>query len=282
MSPLDLDKLMEVAPEAIPLPVTTVKIVKLINDPTSTAAQVAQVLETDQALTARVLRVANSAYYGLPRQVVSARDAIVLLGHNTLRSLIFTASVAGVLGRKASGYCLDTGELWRHSISVANGSRVLARINHRAIAEEAYVAGLLHDIGKIVLDQYMQEDFQQTMSFAVEQAVSFSDAECEILGIDHAAIGGVLAERWDLPPQYVAAIRHHHEPLRAKDHLAITCLVHVADMIALELGLGLGADGLLYPLVPEAFDIIGLTPERYSEVVETVGAAAGEADSLLD
>ena len=114
MASMSTEKLLEMAPEAIPLPATTLQIIKLINDPRSTAADVGGILESDQALTARVLRVANSAYYGVPRQVVSARDAVVMLGHNTLRSLIFTASVAGVLGRKATGYALGAGDLWRH------------------------------------------------------------------------------------------------------------------------------------------------------------------------
>ena len=281
MSPIDVDKLVEMAPEAIPLPATTLRIIKLINDPTSTAAEVAGVMEKDQALTARVLRVANSAYYGLPRQVSSARDAVVLLGHNTLRSLIFTASVAGVLGRKATGYSLGEGDLWKHSVNVANGSRLLSRFKHRTKAEEAYVAGLLHDIGKIVLDQYMQTEFEKTMKVAQDEGLAFSQAERKVLGVDHAQIGGLLAERWELPPQYVTAIRHHHTPLEADDDKILTSLVHVADVIAFELGLGLGADGLHYTLAPECFDIAGVTQEQYEEVIEAVGSTASEAENLF-
>lgn len=283
MSPAkDITRLVEMAPDAIPLPATTMKIIRLMNDASSTAGQVADVMETDQALTARVLRVANSAYYGLPRRVATARDAVVLLGHNTLRSLIFTASVSGILGRKATGYALGEGELWKHSMGVANGCRLIARRNHRGLAEEAYVAGLLHDIGKIVLEQFLREEFANTMEVANAKSLTFDQAEREIFGLDHAQVGGLLAERWQLPPDFVSAIRHHHSPLEAKDALVITAIVHIADLIALELGLGLGADGLRYPLVAETFAITGITPEQHAEIAAEVGATAHEAESLLN
>ncbi len=278
----DVSRLLEMAPDAVPLPVTTMKIIKLMGDDSSSMDEVARVLETDQALTVRVLRVANSAYYGLPRQVSSARDAVVLLGQNTLRSLIFTASVSGVLGRKASSYALEEGELWKHSISVAAGSRLVAQICNRSLAEEAYVAGLLHDIGKIVLDQFMKDEFEETLQLASESPVPFHEAEREVFGVDHAAIGGMLAERWELPQEYVSAIRFHHDPLEAEDGKVLASIVHVADLIAMELGLGLGADGLQYPMVGEAFELAGVTPEHYTATVEKVASMGDEAAALLN
>ena len=278
----DVNRLLEMAPDAVPLPATTMKIIKLIGDSSSSMQEVAAVMEMDQALTARVLRVANSAYYGLPRQVASARDAVVLLGQNTLRSLVFTASVSGVLGRKADGYAMEEGELWKHSISVAVASRIVAGFSHRALAEEAYVAGLLHDIGKIVLDQFMTDEFSETFEYAAANSVPFSDAEREIVGADHAHVGGLLAERWELPDNYVAAIRYHHDPLASGDMKLLTSIVHIADLIALELGLGLGADGLQYPMVARAFEIAGITPEQYAEALEKVASIGDEATALVN
>lgn len=281
MPSISTEKLIEMAPEAIPLPATTLQIIKLINDPRSTAEDVGGVLEMDQALTARVLRVANSAYYGVPRQVASARDAVVMLGHNTLRSLIFTASVAGVLGRKATGYALGSGDLWRHSINVATAARLVARVNHPEMAEEGYVAGLLLDIGKIVLDQYLQDDFGTANALATEEGISFVEAEKRVFGADHAEIGSLLAEKWNLPPLLVEAIRYHHSPLDAELSPVLTSIVHVADLVATELGIGIGSDGLQYPSVGEAFELIGVEPEDYMVIMGQVAETADEAANQL-
>lgn len=282
MPSISTEKLIEMAPEAIPLPATTLQIIKLINDPRSTAEEVGGVLELDQALTARVLRVANSAYYGVPRQVASAKDAVVMLGHNTLRSLIFTASVAGVLGRKATGYALGAGELWRHSINVASAARLVARVKHPELAEEGYVAGLLLDIGKIVLDQYLQEDFGTANALATEEGISFVEAEKRVFGADHAEIGSLLAEKWNLPPRLVEAIRYHHSPLEAELSPVLTSIVHVADLVATELGIGIGSDGLQYPSVGEAFEMIGVEPEDYMVIMGQVAETADEAANQLN
>jgi putative nucleotidyltransferase with HDIG domain len=282
MPSISTEKLIEMAPEAIPLPATTLKIIKLINDPRSTADDVGDVLEMDQALTARVLRVANSAYYGVPRQVASAKDAVVMLGHNTLRSLIFTASVAGVLGRKATGYALGEGELWRHSVNVAGAARLVARVKYPALAEEAYVAGLLLDIGKIVLDQYMQDEFETANALAIEESISFIEAEQRVFGADHAEIGGLLAEKWNLPPDLVDAIRHHHDPSSAEGAPVLAALVHVSDLVATELGIGIGSDGLQYPSVGEAFELAGIDAEEYMTIMGQVAENADEAANQLN
>ena len=282
MPSMSTEKLLEMAPEAIPLPATTLQIIKLINDPRSTAEDVGGVLETDQALTARVLRVANSAYYSVPRQVASARDGVVMLGHNTLRSLIFTASVAGVLGRKATGFALGAGELWRHSINVAGGARLVARVKHPELAEEGYVAGLLLDIGKIVLDQYLQDDFGTANTLAIEEGISFVEAERRVFGADHAEIGSLLAEKWNLPPILVEAIRFHHSPLDAEISPVLTSIVHVADLVATELGIGIGSDGLQYPSVGEAFELAGVDADDYMVIMGQVAETADEAADQLN
>ena len=269
MGPLTTDQLLELAPEAIPLPHTTVRLIQLINHPDSTVDELTAVLEQDQALSARMLRVANSAYYGLPRQVTSLHEAIVLLGRNALRGVVFTASVVGVLGRQVTGYSLGPGALWRHSISVARAARHLAE---RAAVQpdEAYVGGLLHDIGKVVLDQYMQEEFGRAMELAPAEAIAFDEAERRVFGVDHAAIGGALADHWELPPMLVDAIRCHHRPADAKVAPALTAAIHVADIVCLELGVGIGREGLQYAGEPRAFSLLSLEPEDLAKLTARV------------
>ena len=281
MSTITTDRLLELAPEAIPLPQTTVRIVQLTNQPDSSMTELAQVLEQDQALSARVLRVANSAYFGLPRQVTSIRDAVVLLGQSTLRSLVFTASVVGVLGREVAGYGLGKGALWQHSVAAARAARHLSeRVG--LDSDEAYVAGLLHDIGKIVLDQYMQDEFARALDLTTDDGIPFDQAERSVFGVDHAEIGGVLAERWELPARLVDAIRHHHRPSAAQTAPRLTAAVHVADLVCLELGLGMGREGLQYIADPKAFVLLELDEAGFSELAGVVADHLNSPDLLLD
>ena len=277
MGSITTEQLLESAPEAIPLPQTTVFLIRLLNQPESTVDDLTDVLEQDQALSARMLRVANSAYYGLPRQVTSLREAVVMLGRNTLRGLVFTASVMGVLGRQVTGYSLGQGDLWRHSISTAQAARFLAD-RAGVHPDEAYVAGLLHDIGKIVLDQYMQEEFGEAMDLTRERGVPFDEAERRVFGVDHAEIGGALAEHWDLPSMLVEAIRYHHRPLEAGVAPALTAAIHVADIVCLELGVGLGRDGLQYAGEPRAFSLLDLEMDDFAELVAHVADGLDTVD----
>jgi len=147
------------------LPEVTTEVIKLTDDPNATAQDINRVVGKDQGLTAKVLKLANSAYYGFPRRISTVTDATVMLGFQTLRSIVMAASVSDMLSREMKGYSLGSGELWRHSQATAMGARLLARQCKYPAADVAYTAGLLHDIGKVILNHYLQDANQRVVEW---------------------------------------------------------------------------------------------------------------------
>lgn len=264
---------------AMPLVVT--QVLRATRDPDSSVADVAQILGTDQGLTARVLRLANSALFGFPRRVATLTDAVVLLGFSTLRSLVLAGTAFGLLNRPVSGYSLDKGALWRHSMGAGVAARLVCqRQRLRRLTEEAFVAGVLHDMGKLVLDTYVREAFSQIIQRVEENCEPFMAAERAVLGYDHAQLGAMAAEAWALPADLCEAIRLHHEPL-ASSEPRLFHVVHVADVIALSLGMGLGSDGLNYAVDSSALETLGLSGADVEELISQMPDALTDIDTFL-
>jgi putative nucleotidyltransferase with HDIG domain len=196
--------------------------------------------------------VCNSAYFNLRRQVHSLKEALVLLGFNTLMQIMLNKSFHGVLSRPCQGYDLDTGALWRHSVSCALLTEIVSRRIQREPDSRLFTAGLLHDMGKVVLSAYVRETFEAIKVLVREQGYSFVAAEREVLGIDHAELGGLIAEKWEFPPSIIAAVRYHHTPWLSQENFSeLVGLTHLANCMALLTGIGGGADGLCYAGDPE-------------------------------
>lgn len=259
-----LQQLLDSVQDLPPLPQAAMKILHLIEDPDSTMAQLAQVLRLDEALLGRVLTWANSPFYGGLSKVHTAEQAMMRLGMSTLRQLVLTTSTINLLGRPLRGYAMIRGELWRHSIAVAAGARHVMAQHSRNMQDQAYVAGLLHDVGKLVFDAFVQQtDFWDLSEQNGDgrDGPSFDEIEADLLGMDHAQLGAEVGRRWNLPDDLVEAIAYHHEPSRASaDGKLLAAAVHVADAAALMAGLGLGIDGLDYWLDVAALEAIGWAP----------------------
>ena len=195
---LDLEKLLDNAPDAVPLNQTALQIIKGAGDPSTTASHIAAILREDQALSARVLKIANSAFYRLSRQIGSIKSAVLMLGQKTIRNLALTVTMSGAIQKPITGYGLPRGELFRHSLVVARAASEIAKETNRSIADEAYTAGLLHDIGKLVLDEHIE-----------------------------SRVGAILAEKWELPDFLADAIRSHRQaaaiPTRPPDSWLFAC-----------------------------------------------------------
>jgi putative nucleotidyltransferase with HDIG domain len=235
-----------------PLPAIIHQALQRINDPQSSAQDVVEIIQFDQGITSQVLKVCNSAYFNLRRQVHSLKEALVLVGFNTLMQILLNKSFHGVLSRPCQGYDLDTGALWRHSVSCALLTEIVARRIQREPDSRLFTAGLLHDMGKVVLSAYVRETFAAIKVLVGEQGYSFLAAEREVLGIDHAELGGLIAEKWEFPPSIIAAVRYHHTPWLSQDDFSeLVGLTHLANCMALLTGIGGGADGLYYAGDPE-------------------------------
>ncbi len=263
------------------LPQVVEQVIRVTEDPDSTVNELNDIICQDQVLTARILRLANSAYYGFPRRISTVVEAIVILGFNTIRNLALAASVYDLLNREVPGYQLGKGELWSHSIACAMAVRLLARQVRFPSPDQAFVAGLLHDIGKIVLSVYMQDAYLEIINAVKEKRIPFSEAEKDVLGFTHAEVGAKVAEKWNLPVPLVEAIAFHHEPTKTGENARLTALVHIADAVCMMMGIGLGGDGLCYPVFSEALSLLGVQQGIIEELIDRLSDLFVDKNSFL-
>jgi HD-like signal output (HDOD) protein len=249
-----------------PMPQTVIKAREIMKNPDSSFDHLAAVLSIDQAIAAKVLKLANSAYYGFMGKVSSIQHASVMLGYKTLEQLITVAGTSNLLGKQMEGYEQDAGDLWQHSLGVAFGSKIIANKKHPALADDAFAAGLIHDAGKLALDPHISERKGIFRQFMADGRVSFLQAEKEILGFDHAEIASELCRNWHVPESLATAIRYHHDP-SLSDNDKLSYIVHTADAIAMMSGIGAGIDGMFYQMDDNAFKVLGLEEDEMSEII---------------
>ncbi len=275
---ISVDQLIQEASKLPPIPKAAQKALALIRSPKANAADLAGVLATDQVLSAQVLRWANSAYYGMENRIVTVQQAIVVLGMNTIHELIMTYSVSEQLNRAAPGYELQRGELWHHALGTAIGAKLISKQLRLKFDEEAYFAGLLCDIGKLVFEKLLRDaDLHQTEW----DQHSFLEMERGIFGLDHAMLGAEMARRWQLPENLVETIAHHHDPHNAGSHQLLASTIHVADVSMMILGIGIGVDGLRYPLEQKAMQRLGLNGDDLIRLVEQITTQLDQAKELI-
>lgn len=212
-----------------PMPQVAQHARRIISDKNCTFSDIARVIETDQAIATKVLRLANSAYYGVMGTVTSIQHAAMILGIKTLSQLLEIACSASVLSVRLPGYGQESGELWRHSLSVAACARAISKRHNPNIIDDAFSAGLIHDCGKLILDRHLvvrSAVFQKHLS----EGKRVFEAERAVFGFDHAQIAGSVCEKWDIPKRLVNAVQFHHAPsLLQVNELA--CIVHTANIV---------------------------------------------------
>ena len=223
----------------------------------------------DQAITARVLRVANSPFYGLQMRVGSIHDAIVVLGFSAVRSLVLTSAVVTTLpAGKCAGFSAD--RFWRHVLGTAVAAQALARPLRRK-PESLFIAGLLHDIGRLVMLSANPEGFARVIQIAAERDCHLVDVEAEIFGCDHTAVGAAIAQHWNFPAEIVEALAFHHNPAQTAPG-SLAAIIHYADGIAKALDLEGAENTQMARLQPAAIDALGLDWQTLTAVLaETHG-----------
>jgi putative nucleotidyltransferase with HDIG domain len=251
------------------------QVIRLTDDPSSTVKELNDVICQDQSMAAKVLRLSNSAFYGYSRRIATIVDAIGILGFNTIRDLVMAASVYNILKKEVKGYQIASGDIWRHSITCAMTARAVAKRVRFRSPDQAFIAGLMHDIGKVILGVYVAEVYDEIIRRVGEEQQPFSVVEEAVLGFTHAAVGARVAEKWNLPDDLVEAIACHHTPMNAKKNPELAAIVHIADSVSMSMGIGLGGDGLYYPLVSQALALFKLSEADMdlimSELAELVG-----------
>jgi len=223
-----------------PMPHIILKAREIIADPDSSLKNLADTMETDQALVAKVLTLANSAYYGVSGMVSSIQHASVLLGQKTLVQLITISASSSLLNKKLKSYQVAPDEMWQHSLACAFGARRICEKSHPDLVEDAFVAGLLHDAGKIILDPYLERHNDEFDRIIRQMDRPFFEAERAIIGFDHAEIMARACRLWRFPEAQSDAIRFLHSPL-VSENGPLAVIIHTADILAKSAGYAAGA-----------------------------------------
>lgn len=279
MTTMSRELLLSTVRELPALPAVLLELIELLRREDVAADQLASRISHDQALAAKTLRLANSSFYGVPRQVKSVADAIAVLGLRTLRTVVTAAAFTGSFKPQA-GNPFNFNAFWRHSIGTAVCAKLLAEAT-RLDAEAAFTLGLLHDIGRLVLASCFPQAHAQMLDHRQAHDTTVLESERAILGIDHAEVGALMAEHWRFSPDLIDAIRHHHGPA-ASARPGLAGLVHVADNIAHALDLSRLEDDAVPTLSNAVWLSLGLDTALCLRVFErTEAQMQSVCDALL-
>lgn len=241
-----IERIIEEINELRPVSEIGNRVTEITSNPNSSLAELVDVIKYDQGMTANLLRICNSAYFGLKKKIASIKQAVAYLGLNKVASLVVLGNSADNFKKAQVGYDLNEGELWRYSVSSALIAEDLAEKKRLKNISLIFTSALLKDIGKVILSAYVKDSFEDINKAVQDRGLTFIDAEKEVIGIDHAELGARVAERWNFNPAMVDIIRNHHNPDKAPpDDLSIP-IVYLADSICMMIGIGVGSDGLAY------------------------------------
>ena len=263
-----------------PVPQVANKVMAVSKDPQSSMGMLSEIIQYDQALTANLLKAANSAYFGLSKKVDSLHQAIVYLGMDKVVDLVLLGASGQNFDHAQEGYDLDSGELWRYSVSSALIARDLAEKKEIEDTHAVFTAALVKDIGKVVLSQYVAESFDKINFLVSKHGFSFREAEKGVLGIDHAELGSMIAQRWKFSEKMIDIIRHHHLPLEARFETE-AAIVYLADTLCMTMGIGVGSDGLAYRFQKEVLNGLGFTDRDFQEVIAGFGEQISRVEDLI-
>lgn len=258
------NKIVSKITELMPLPDTIQKIVNLTKNPDTPLKKISDVLESDEAMASKVLKLANSSFYGFSKQVRTISHAVVCLGFNTIKQMSLTAHSFSVLDKNLDGYYLDKGAMFQHSFGTALASRLLATKMFYPNSEEVYLMGLLHDIGKVILNQYAAEEFNKVVELYNKGGLAFHEAEQQVLGFDHGEIGSAVCQKWNLSDDIVETIRCHHRPEKASPLNLSVHMVHIANIIVTIMGIGIGIGGINQQISEKSLSALNLKEEDIS------------------
>lgn len=260
------------------MPTTAAKLMPLLRDPDSSLARIEDLIKYDPGLTANLLKLTNSAYFGLPSRISSVRQAILVLGRRRLLQLATTICLSGLMTKSVPGYDLPQGGLWRHSVAVAVAADQMVRHLKIPQGDEAFTAALLHDIGKMVLGAYVREDLPSIQQM-VAKGISNDVAEYMVLGTNHAEIGARILESWSMPSELVHAVAWHHDPEQCEASCLFSDLVHVANIVVRGLSGGKGGSDPSAEVSYKAADRLGL---RLSDIAVMAAQTQQEWGKLAE
>lgn len=245
----------------------------LMESDDTTTTEIAEMIATDQVLSAKVLKIVNSPFYGFPGRIATINHAVVLLGFNVVKGIVLSAAILGYMTAAVKG-------LWEHSLGTAVTAGALGRTLGLKEPEELATAGLLHDLGKVLLSVEMKSECAAVIQKVKKEKVSFIEAEQEILfGVNHCTIAGWLAEEWNLPPRLAEPLTRHHRPDKAGNAAVATAVVHLADICTRALQFGSGGDPYVPAIQPEAMEMLDLKMADMPGLLEVIDDELEDIDT---
>lgn len=280
LDPIAFQKRLLNTPSIPTLPTIALAVADVIKNPAASVNDVSKMIEEDQALTAMILRIVNSAFYGFPQQIRSINHAIVILGFNKVRSVVLSTTI--VRNFRAEDSPFDVSQLWEHSMTCAIACEVIGRVTRLKCADDAFVAGLLHDIGKVILANFFDAEFRRVLETIETRGCLIKDAELAVLGVHHGLYGRWLADHWGFPETLADAVHYHHNPGACKKNRELASVVHLGDIVARGLGVGSGGDRSM-PLVDEtAWETLKLDEARLNQIAAETIEALTRAHAYFD
>lgn len=262
---------LDIAVELVrPIPQVALKVIRMIGDDNYSMKDIAEEVRQDQVISAKVIRLCNSAFFGIRVKVDSIDRALVMMGEKRLMQLVVSASLEDFFPDNGQGYSLCKGGLFRHALGTAMISEKLSELTGKASSGTAYTAGLLHDIGKVVLDQYLAPAYPLFYRRTQIDGVDLIDVESDEFGITHTKAGGKLAERWSLPENLTDTIQHHHHPEQATIDPELTHLVYLADLLMSRFLVGQELEHLNTNELASRLQKVGLRVDQFPMMVDCI------------
>lgn len=258
------------------------KAMAMMYNPASSMREIVEVIKYDQSMTANLLKICNSSYFGPIQKISSIQQAIAYMGTEKVAGLIVMGHSASNFAAAQSGYDLEEGELWRYSVSSALIAQDIAEKKHLKNTSHLFTSALLKDIGKVVLNTHVKDAFDRIIALVKNNGLSFIEAEKEVVGMDHAELGARIAERWNFSPEMIDIIRYHHDPNgAATDDVAIS-VVYLADAICMMIGIGLGSDGLAYRYHQNIVDRLHITETDFQKIIADFRVKLRSVEELVN
>jgi putative nucleotidyltransferase with HDIG domain len=280
--PPELQKALAKVTEINSLPEVTARIVEVVEDPRATAHDMHEIVRSDPALAAKILKVVNSAFYGLPAQIASLDRAIVMLGLSAVKNIALAASLSRLFNAEAISEQFAARDLWRHCVAVGVCARTLAQLRDPEQIDEAFVGGLVHDLGLIASQQLFPEKTQEIANICMAEPREYCAVEREEIGADHQILGVALAVKWKFPPRLQHAIAFHHEAEDVNPEFRwLTATIYVADSICCRERLGYWLTAHTQEPSESILSYTGLTEEHIQQAVERLPALVKEAERVF-
>ncbi len=256
------------------IPSVLKKLLAVIENPKVSLTEVGNFIQSDPVLTSRVLKMVNSPIYGFPGRISAVQQALILLGLNVVRGLLLGVSVFEVMQKSMVG-------LWEHSLGCAIAARIIAKKKNISEPEEISIAGLLHDIGKVVMILRYKEEYEEVIKEAETKDLLIIEAEKSIFDITHADSGSWIAKRWNFPQSLVEIIEYHHKPSLSRSLPMQTAIVHLADLLTRSVGFGFSGDNHVPAVNPAAWELLNLSDADLRDIFDEMDDAFSEAEAFL-